>query len=467
MNVVILAAGMGKRMQSNLPKVLHPIAGKAMLQHVIETAREVCATTRKDASDMGAAKICVIYGHGGEQVPTAVAATVSEEGISFAKQEPQLGTGHAVAQAIPFLDDAVPTLILYGDVPLTRCASLQRLVAAAGSDQLAILTAHMADPTGLGRIIREDDKICRIVEQKDANEAERMVTEVNTGIMVAPTIALKKWLGQLSNRNAQGEYYLTDIVASAVADGVVVTSAQPDAIWETLGVNSKVQLAELERLHQKNIATSLLEQGVTLLDPSRIDVRGNLVCGRDVTIDVGCVFEGQVELADGVNIGANCVIKNAKIGAGSAIKAFCHIEDAIVGDQGQIGPYARLRPGAELGEDVHIGNFVEVKNSQIAAHSKANHLAYIGDATIGSRVNIGAGTITCNYDGVNKFRTVIEDDAFIGSDSQLIAPVRVGKGATLGAGTTLSKDAPEGKLTVSRARQITVEGWQRPIKIKK
>jgi len=246
-----------------------------------------------------------------------------------------------------------------------------------------------------------------------------------------------------------------------------VTSAQPDAIWETLGVNSKVQLAELERLHQKNIATSLLEQGVTLLDPARIDVRGNLVCGRDVTIDVGCVFEGQVELADGVKIGANCVIKNAKIGASSVIKAFCHIEDAIVGGQGQIGPYARLRPGAELGEDVHIGNFVEVKNSQIAAHSKANHLAYIGDATIGSRVNIGAGTITCNYDGVNKFRTVIEDDAFIGSDSQLIAPVKVGKGATLGAGTTLSKDAPEGKLTVSRARQITVEGWQRPVKIKK
>ncbi|GGX22383.1 bifunctional UDP-N-acetylglucosamine diphosphorylase/glucosamine-1-phosphate N-acetyltransferase GlmU [Undibacterium macrobrachii] len=455
MNVVILAAGMGKRMQSTLPKVLHPIAGKPMLQHVIDTARQLSVDQ--------AAKICVIYGHGGEQVPTLVAA----DDICFAKQEPQLGTGHAVAQAIPHLDDAVPTLILYGDVPLTRASSLQALVQAAGNDKLAILTAQMSDPTGLGRIIREDGKIRRIVEQKDANAEERAVTEINTGIMIAPTVALKQWLAKLSNHNAQGEYYLTDIVASAVADGVEVTSAQPAAIWETMGVNSKVQLAELERLHQKNIAQQLLEQGVTLLDPARIDVRGSLICGRDVTIDVGCVFEGHVELADGVKIAANCVIKNAKIGENAEIKAFCHIESATVGAKGQIGPYARLRPGAELAEDVHIGNFVEVKNSQIAAHSKANHLAYIGDATVGSRVNIGAGTITCNYDGVNKFRTIIEDDAFIGSDSQLIAPVRVGKGATLGAGTTLSKDAPEGKLTVSRAKQVTIDAWQRPVKIKK
>jgi bifunctional UDP-N-acetylglucosamine pyrophosphorylase/glucosamine-1-phosphate N-acetyltransferase len=455
MNVVILAAGMGKRMQSNLPKVLHAIAGKPMLQHVISTARQL--------HSHHAAKICVIYGHGGEQVPSAVAAA----DICFAKQEPQLGTGHAVAQAIPHLDDAVPTLILYGDVPLTRASSLQRLVEAAGENKLAILTAHMDNPTGLGRIIREDGKIRRIVEQKDANEAERAVTEINTGIMIAPTIALKTWLGKLSNHNAQAEYYLTDIVASAVADGVEVTSAQPDAIWETMGVNSKVQLAELERLHQTNIAMTLLEQGVTLLDPARLDVRGSLQCGRDVSIDVGCVFEGNVELADGVKIAAHCFIKNAKIGRDSEIKPFCHIENAVVGAKGQIGPYARLRPGAELAEDVHIGNFVEVKNSQIAAHSKANHLAYIGDATVGSRVNIGAGTITCNYDGVNKFRTIIEDDAFIGSDSQLIAPVRVGKGATLGAGTTLSKDAPEGKLTVSRAKQMTIEGWQRPQKLKK
>lgn len=452
MNVVILAAGMGKRMQSNLPKVLHAIAGKAMLQHVVDTARKI-HTDR-------AANMCVIVGHGGEQVR----ATVAADDISFALQEPQLGTGHAVAQAIPHLEDSVPTLILYGDVPLTRVETLQALVAAAEGNQLAILTAQVPDPTGLGRIIREDGKIRRIVEQKDANETERAITEINTGIMVAPTAALKVWLGRLSNNNAQGEYYLTDIVAQAVADGVAVTSAQPTAIWETLGVNSKSQLAELERLHQQHLATQLMEQGVTLLDPARIDIRGKLTCGRDVSIDVGCVFEGDVHLADGVKVAAYCVIKNSHIAADSEIKAFCHIESARVGEQAQIGPYARLRPGAELAEQVHIGNFVEVKNSQIAAYSKANHLAYIGDATIGSRVNIGAGTITCNYDGVNKFRTVIEDDAFIGSDTQLIAPVRVGKGATLGAGTTLSKDAPEGKLTVSRAKQITIEGWQRPVK---
>ncbi|MFZ6849293.1 bifunctional UDP-N-acetylglucosamine diphosphorylase/glucosamine-1-phosphate N-acetyltransferase GlmU [Undibacterium sp. RuRC25W] len=452
MNVVILAAGMGKRMQSSLPKVLHPLAGKALLSHVIDTARSLKVSS-----------ICVIYGHGGEQVLSVVAA----DDLRFAKQEPQLGTGHAVAQAIPVLDESVPTLVLYGDVPLTTAASLQRLMDVAGNDRLAILTAEMADPTGLGRIVREGGEIKRIVEQKDANEAERLITEINTGIMIAPTAHLKQWLSTLSNNNAQGEYYLTDIVARAVADGVNVVSAQPDAIWETLGVNSKVQLAELERIHQLNIARKLLEQGVHLLDPARIDVRGKLVCGRDVSIDVGCVFEGNVTLEDGVSVAANCVIKNAHIGAGANIKAFCHIEDAKVGAQSQIGPYARLRPGTELAEDVHIGNFVEVKNSQIAAHSKANHLAYVGDATVGSRVNIGAGTITCNYDGANKFRTVIEDDVFIGSDTQLVAPVKVGKGATLGAGTTLTKDAPEGKLTVSRARQITIENWQRPVKIKK
>ncbi len=452
MNVVILAAGMGKRMQSSLPKVLHPLAGKALLSHVIDTARS-----------LKVASICVIYGHGGEQVLSSVAA----DDLRFAKQEPQLGTGHAVAQAIPVLDESMPTMVLYGDVPLTTAVSLQRLMDVAGNDRLAILTANMDNPTGLGRIVREGGEIKRIVEQKDANEAERQITEINTGIMIAPTKQLKQWLSTLSNNNAQGEYYLTDIVARAVADGVKVVSAQPDAIWETLGVNSKVQLAELERIHQLNIARKLLEQGVHLLDPARIDVRGTLVCGRDVSIDVGCVFEGNVTLEDGVTIGANCVIKDAYIAAGANIRAFCHIEEAKVGAQSQIGPYARLRPGTELADDVHIGNFVEIKNSQIAAHSKANHLAYVGDATVGSRVNIGAGTITCNYDGANKFRTIIEDDAFIGSDSQLVAPVRVGKGATLGAGTTLTKDAPDGKLTVSRARQLTIENWDRPVKIKK
>jgi bifunctional UDP-N-acetylglucosamine pyrophosphorylase/glucosamine-1-phosphate N-acetyltransferase len=455
MNVVILAAGMGKRMQSALPKVLHPLAGKPLLSHVLDTARSLAAS-----------RLCVIYGHGGAAVQELLAK--QPEQVATALQEPQLGTGHAVMQALPELDDNTPTLILYGDVPLTTAASLQALIDAAGNDKLGILTVVQDDPTGLGRIVREggtmSGAIVRIVEQKDASEAERAIKEINSGIMVVPTARLKQWLGALKNNNAQGEYYLTDIVAMAVADGVPVVSAQPSAQWEVAGVNSKVQLAELERIHQRNIALKLLEQGVTLMDPARIDVRGELICGRDVTIDVGCVFEGKVELGDGVRVAAHNVIVNARILAGAQIKPFCHIEEAVVGEVSIIGPYARLRPGTVLAEDVHVGNFVEIKNGQVAAHSKANHLAYIGDATIGSRVNIGAGTITCNYDGVNKSRTVIEDDAFIGSDSQLVAPVTVGKGATLGAGTTLTKDAPAGKLTVSRPRQVTIENWIRPVK---
>ena len=439
-------------MQSDLPKVLHPLAGKPLLSHVIDTARSL--------SPSGC---CVVYGHGGDAVPVRLAAP----DLSFVLQQTQLGTGHAVMQALPTLIDGQPTLILYGDVPLTDAATLQKLIAAAGNDKLAVLTVELDDPTGYGRIVREQQRIVRIVEQKDASEAERAIREVNTGILVAPTKKLKQWLANLSNDNAQGEYYLTDIIALAVADGVTVESAQPAFAWETLGVNSKVQLAELERIHQHNIANRLLEQGVTLADPMRLDVRGELLCGRDVEIDIGCIFEGKVELADKVRIGAHCVIKNTRIASGAVIKPFCHIEDAVVGADGQIGPYARLRPGTELAQDVHIGNFVEIKNSQIAAHSKANHLAYVGDATVGSRVNIGAGTITCNYDGANKFRTIIEDDAFIGSDSQLVAPVTVGKGATLGAGTTLTKDAPAGTLTVSRAKQISIPGWQRPLKLKK
>jgi len=439
-------------MQSDLPKVLHPLAGKPLLSHVIDTARSL--------SPSGC---CVVYGHGGDAVPVRLAAP----DLSFVLQQPQLGTGHAVMQALPTLKDDQPTLILYGDVPLTDTATLQKLIAAAGNDKLAVLTVELDDPTGYGRIVREQQRIVRIVEQKDASEAERAIREVNTGILIAPTKKLKQWLANLSNDNAQGEYYLTDIIARAVADDVAVESAQPAFAWETLGVNSKVQLAELERIHQHNIANRLLEQGVTLADPMRLDVRGELLCGRDVEIDIGCIFEGKVELADKVRIGAHCVIKNARIASGAVIKPFCHIEDAVVGADGQIGPYARLRPGTELAQDVHIGNFVEIKNSQIAAHSKANHLAYVGDATVGSRVNIGAGTITCNYDGANKFRTIIEDDAFIGSDSQLVAPVTVGKGATLGAGTTLTKDAPAGTLTVSRAKQISIPGWQRPVKLKK
>jgi bifunctional UDP-N-acetylglucosamine pyrophosphorylase / glucosamine-1-phosphate N-acetyltransferase len=458
MNIVILAAGMGKRMQSALPKVLHPLAGKPLLSHVIETARSLSPS-----------KLCVIYGHGGAAVLSLLDAQNAGAGvpISAALQEPQLGTGHAVTQAVPQLDEGVPTLILYGDVPLTTAASLRRLLEAAGADKLAILTVEQDDPFGLGRIVREGGEIVRIVEEKDASLAERAIREINSGIIVAPTARLKTWLAALSNNNAQGEYYLTDIVAQAVADGVPVVSAQPGAQWEVAGVNSKVQLAQLERIHQANIANALLERGVTLLDPSRIDVRGELICGRDVTIDVGCVFEGKVELGDGVHIAAHNVIVNARIEAGAQIKPFCHIEQAVVGAASLIGPYARLRPGTVLAEDVHIGNFVELKNAQVAAHSKANHLAYIGDATIGSRVNVGAGVITCNYDGANKFRTVIEDDAFIGSDCQLVAPVTVGKGATLGAGTTLSKDAPADQLTVSRARQVSINGWKRPVKIQK
>ncbi|MEO7496942.1 MAG: bifunctional UDP-N-acetylglucosamine diphosphorylase/glucosamine-1-phosphate N-acetyltransferase GlmU [Massilia sp.] len=458
MNVVILAAGMGKRMRSALPKVLHPLAGKPLLAHVIDTARKLAPS-----------KLCVIYGHGGAAVPEMVARQNdgSHAHIDTALQEPQLGTGHAVMQAVPQLDESAPTLILYGDVPLTTADSLQRLVAAAGSDKLAILTVVQDNPFGLGRIVRDGGQIVRIVEEKDASDAQRAIKEINSGIIVAPTRHLKKWLSALSNNNAQGEYYLTDIVAQAVADGVPVVAAQPSAEWEVAGVNSKVQLAELERRHQLNIANALLEQGVTLLDPARIDVRGELICGRDVVIDVGCVFEGRVELGDGVTVAAHNVLVDATIAAGVSIKPFCHIESATVGAASVIGPYARLRPGTVLAEDVHIGNFVEIKNSQIAAHSKANHLAYVGDATVGSRVNVGAGTITCNYDGANKFRTVIEDDAFIGSDSQLVAPVTVGKGATLGAGTTLTKNAPAGKLTISRPKQITIENWTRPVKVKK
>ncbi len=449
MNIVILAAGMGKRMNSALPKVLHPLAGLPLLAHVINTARKLLPT-----------RLVVVVGHGAERVREAVGA----DDVAFALQAEQLGTGHAVAQALPLLDDSQPTLVLYGDVPLTEASTLQRLVAEAGGERFGILTVEMDDPTGYGRIVREAGSIVRIVEQKDATEPQRAIREINTGIIMAPTGHLRRWLSTLRNDNAQGEYYLTDTVERAVADGIEVVSAQPGALWETLGVNSKVQLAELERIHQCNLAQRLLEAGVTLLDPARIDIRGELTCGRDVTIDVNCVFEGRVHLEDGAHIGANCVIRNSTVASGARVQPFCHFEDASVGAQGRIGPYARLRPGTVLGEDVHIGNFVEVKNSQFGAHSKANHLAYVGDATVGSRVNIGAGTITCNYDGANKFRTVIEDDVFIGSDTQLVAPVTVGRGATIGAGTTLTKDAPADKLTLSRARQMTLDAWKRPVK---
>ncbi|MFA5911986.1 MAG: bifunctional UDP-N-acetylglucosamine diphosphorylase/glucosamine-1-phosphate N-acetyltransferase GlmU [Burkholderiales bacterium] len=451
MNVVILAAGQGKRMHSDLPKVLHRLAGKPLLAHVIATARSL---------EPGV--ICIVYGHGGEAVREAIA----EPGLIWAMQEPQLGTGHALAQALPHLDRKAPTLVLYGDVPLTRAHTLQALCQAAGKG-MALLTVELDDPQGYGRIVRSRGKIVRIVEEKDASAAERALREINTGIMVLPTARLKDWLAGLKNKNAQKEYYLTDVVAAAVKDKVPVHSAHPSAAWETLGVNSKAQLAELERVFQRQGADALMRNGVTLADPARIDVRGSLACARDVAIDVNCVFEGEVVLGEGVSVGANCVLRDVRVGAGTRIEPFCHLQQADIGVRCRIGPYARLRPGTELAEDVHIGNFVEVKASQIAARSKANHLAYVGDTTVGRDVNIGAGTITCNYDGANKHRTVIEDEAFIGSDTQLVAPVRVGKGATLGAGTTLTRDAPAGALTVSRAKQVTISSWKRPVKQKK
>jgi bifunctional UDP-N-acetylglucosamine pyrophosphorylase/glucosamine-1-phosphate N-acetyltransferase len=449
-NIVILAAGLGKRMHSDMSKVLHPLAGRPLVSHVIAAAKQLSPRV-----------ICVVYGHGGD----AVREAVGDSGAIWVRQHPQMGTGHAVLQAVPHLDERWPTLVLYGDVPLIRPETLEYLVKAAGKG-LGLLTVTLADPTGYGRIIRSRGRVARIVEEKDATSRQRSLREVYTGIMVAPTGKLKAWLARLGNKNAKKEYYLTDVVALAVSEGVGVAATQPESTWEVQGVNSRGQLAELERIFQRNAARALLERGVTLTDPARCDVRGDLVCGRDVVIDINCVFVGEMELGDRVSVGANCVLKNVKIAQGTRIEPFCHLEDADIGADCRIGPYARIRPGmrTRLAAEVHIGNFVEVKASSIGAGSKANHLSYIGDTEIGRNVNIGAGTIVCNYDGANKHRTVIEDDVFIGSDTQLVAPVRVGKGATLGAGTTLTKDAPAGELTVARAKQVTIPGWKRPVK---
>lgn len=449
MNIVILAAGMGKRMNSDLPKVLHPLAGKSLLGHVVDTART-----------LDPQRLVVVYGHGGEQVQAAFAGQTD---VQWALQSPQLGTGHAVAQAVPMLVDDVPTLILYGDVPLVKASTLQRLAEAALGGKLALLSQHVADPTGYGRVVRDAaGNVSRIVEQKDADAETLKINEVNTGILVCPTRPLKRWLTALKNDNAQGEYYLTDVIAAAVADGTGVVTAHPDAEWETLGVNSKTQLAFLERRHQRNLADRLTDSGVMLADPDRIDIRGTLECGRDVSIDVGCVFEGTVRLGKGVKIGPNCVLKDCTLAEGTQVQAMSVIDSAEVGAQGRIGPFARLRPGTKLGEDSHIGNFVELKNASTGTGSKINHLSYVGDAEIGSRVNIGAGTITCNYDGVNKHKTIIEDDVFVGSDSQLVAPVTVRRGATLAAGTTLTREAPADSLTLSRVPQTTKSEWKRP-----
>ncbi|MFM2408641.1 MAG: bifunctional protein GlmU [Pseudomonadota bacterium] len=448
LNIIILAAGKGTRMYSSKPKVLHALAGKPMVQHVLDCAQA-----------LQAAQICVVYGHGGEAVPQAMAAYPAQ----FVIQEPQLGTGHAVQQAMPHLMDGSLSMVLYGDVPLIQKQSLQRMMEAG--EGLVLLTVNLANPTGYGRIVRDTQgKVLSIVEEKDATPELRKIQEVNTGILLAPTALLRSWLSNLKSNNSQGEYYLTDIVAMAVAHGVAVHTVQPNNTWEVDGINSKSQLAILERTWQLVEAQRLLVHGVTLADPARIDVRGTLTCGRDVEIDVGCIFEGVVSLADNVRVGPYTIIRNASIAQGTQIAAYSHIDSSDVGANCHIGPYARLRPGSQLHDDAHVGNFVEIKNSEIGKGSKANHLSYIGDSTVGSRVNIGAGTITCNYDGANKFRTIIEDDAFIGSDTQLVAPVRVGKGATIGAGSTITKDAPDGELTLSRNKQITINGWKRPVK---
>jgi bifunctional UDP-N-acetylglucosamine pyrophosphorylase/glucosamine-1-phosphate N-acetyltransferase len=423
-----------------------------MLGHAIASAEAIT----------GQHQVVVVIGHGGESVQEYL--TKSGSSAKTVIQKEQKGTGHAVLQVVDSLVDDVPTLILYGDVPLIQTQTLERLCLLASNGGLGLLTQKMTNPTGYGRIVRNQDGCVQsIIEEKDASAEVKAITEINTGLMVVPTANLKKWLKNLKPNNAQGEHYLTDIISLAVSEGVPVLTSSPDAPWETIGVNNRAQLAELERTWQLVLANRLLDAGVTLIDPSRLDIRGQLVCGQDVRIDVGCIFDGQVHLADGVTIGPYCVIRDAEIEAGAVIHAYTHIDQAKVGCRNIIGPYARLRPGTELANDVHIGNFVEIKNSQIGPNSKANHLAYIGDATIGARVNVGAGTITCNYDGVNKHKTIIEDDVFIGSDTQLIAPVTVGKGATLGAGTTLTKDAPAGQLTITRVKQASLN-WQRPAK---
>ena len=453
LNIIILAAGKGTRMYSNKPKVLHEIAGKPILAHVIDCAKQLQPQ-----------KIIVVYGFGGE----IVRQSFDHENIIWVNQAEQLGTGHAVQQAAPYLDDDGETLILLGDVPLVDAGACKNLSGQA-NDKLAILSFNKPDPTGYGRIVRASaGNVTAIVEHKDATEQQRTIKEVNTGIMAMPNKQLKSWLNRLNNNNAQKEFYLTDIIQFAVEDGVEVVADITSDEWSVTGINSKTDLAQIERVYQNRFAQQLLAQGVTLNDPARLDVRGNLRCGRDVEIDVNCVFEGEVSLGDNAKIAANCVIKNAVIAAGTQIAAYTHIEDAKIGENSRIGPYARLRPGTTLAAETHIGNFVELKNAQVDVGSKINHLSYVGDSSVGKNVNIGAGTITCNYDGANKFRTVIEDDVFVGSDTQLVAPVTIGKGATIAAGSTITKDAPADQLTFCRAKeQKSIAGWKRPVKKKK
>ena len=436
-------------MRSALPKVLQPLAQQPLLGHVVDCAREL------QADD-----ICVVYGFGGD----AVQAAFADQDLRWALQSEQLGTGHAVMQAMPDTPDANRVMILFGDVPLLEPGTLHRLLTSCENDDSAVLTVDMDDPFGYGRIIREKGKVVRNVEEKDATDAERSIAEINTGVFCCPADRLKDWLSRLSNDNSQGEYYLTDVIAMAVEDGLTVHGIKTGGQDEVMGINDKKQLAEAERALQLKRVEALMSEGVGFADPSRVDIRGSLTCGQDVFIDVNAIFEGEVTLGDNVTIESNNLVRDSALGAGTRVHSNCHIEGASTGDNCEIGPFARLRPGAELANDVKVGNFVEIKKSTIADGSKVNHLTYIGDAEIGKGVNVGAGTITCNYDGVNKHKTVIGDGAFIGSGVELVAPVTVGKGATIGAGATLSKDAPENQLTVERAKQVTVSGWKKPTK---
>ena len=451
-NVIILAAGQGSRMKSSLPKVLHPIAGRSMLEHVIGAAEQTLGSQDD---------VRVVIGHGADQVRERLSHTQ----VSWVEQTEQLGTGHAVMQAAPECADADVVLVLYGDVPMIRSSTLQSLVSACDGKNLALLTVELANPSGYGRIVRDTNgSIQAIVEDKDASPEQKAITETNTGIMAIPGSRMSEWLNNLNNNNAQGEYYLTDIVAMAVEEGTSVVSARPGSEMEVQGVNNRMQQTQLERLLQQRQAEQLMVDGVTLLDPARIDIRGKLSTGNDVVIDINCVFEGEVELGDGVQVGPNCMIKNAVIGAGTVIKAGSIIEDSAVGEGCDVGPVARLRPGTRLENKAKVGNFVETKKAHIGEGSKVNHLSYIGDADVGSGVNVGAGTITCNYDGANKFKTTIADGAFIGSNSALVAPVSVGKDAVVGAGSTVTSDVPDGHLGVARGRQRNIPGWQKPVK---
>lgn len=452
LDIVILAAGQGTRMRSALPKVLHPVAGKSMLGHVIDTARQLQPHS-----------IQVVIGHGAEAVRERLAAS----DLNFVLQAEQLGTGHAVAQALPALS-AERVLILYGDVPLIPAETLQRLLALVSDQQLGLLTVQLADPTGYGRIVRgADGQVEAIVEHKDANAAQRAISEGNTGILAVPGKRLADWLGRLSNSNAQGEYYLTDVIAMAVADGLVVATEQASDEMEVLGANDRIQLSQLERHYQYRAGRRLMAQGVTLIDPARFDLRGEVTVGRDVLIDINVILEGQVVIEDGVHIGPNCVIKDSVLRRGAIVKANSHLDGADVGEGADCGPFARLRPGSVLGAKAHVGNFVELKNAKLGAGAKAGHLSYLGDAEIGARTNIGAGTITCNYDGANKFKTVLGEDVFIGSNSSLVAPVNLGDGATTGAGSTVTADVPANTLAVGRAKQRNIDGWKRPVKLTK